>query len=244
VAIKHIPRRFCVIDSIGNSLESKALQLLQGYDNIPQHIDTFYEQDDVFIITEWIKGTNAKEYIERRRRPLSEHDVKNIVYQVANVLNICNQKFLIYGDTKAENVMIEPTGKVKMIDFGCTRTINSVKNCYMGTPIYFSPEMFDKIFIPEYDVWGLGILSYYLATGSHPFLDTFYYSKEEFPIIKDTILKKEITFLHPIWKEWSQDGIHLIRDMLEKDPFKRPSISHIYKHSWFDNNTVNIYNID
>ncbi len=234
VAIKHIPRRFCVLDNSGVSLEAKALWQLQGYDNIPQHIDTVYDYDDVYIITEWVKGLNAKDYVQSRKRPLSEMDVKKIIYQVAGVLKSCYNEKLIYGDTKAENVMIEPTGKVKMIDFGCSRPINSVRGCYMGTPICFSPEMFDKVFVPEYDVWGLGILTYYMACGSHPFIDILTYSKDDLPIIKNAVINREVQFLHPVWYEWSDEGKNLIREMLEKDPFKRPNISQVYKNQWLD----------
>ena len=235
VAIKHIPRRFCVLDSTGRSLESIAIQRLQAYDNIPQYIDTLYYDEDIYIITEWVNGTNAKEYIQQRLRPISEKNVRAIVHQVAGVLKGCNTEGLIYGDTKAENVMIEPSGRVKVIDFGCTRPINTANNCYMGTPAFFSPEMFDKVFLPEYDVWGLGVLAYYLACGSHPFLEGLVYNKNDLPIIKQAITKKELSFLHPVWKEWSDNGKTLIAEMLQKDPFMRPSIADVYKNKWFEN---------
>lgn len=233
VAIKEIPRRFCVTDRV--SLELSAMQKLQGCDNVVRLIDAAENEDNVYIIMEWISGLNSKDYIRFRERPLTESDVRNIVYQVATVLRSCNRLNLIYGDIKPENVMVENSGRVKLIDFGCTRTINSVKRCYMGTPAYFPPEMFDRVFIPQHDVWGLGMLAYYLACGGHPFVSG---TPEDFDLLKRSVLDVPLRFAHAVWKEWSDEGKGLIADMLEKDPFRRTSIGEVCAHRWLETATA------
>lgn len=233
VAVKQIPRRFCVMDKTGFSLEANAMERLKGHSNAVQHIDTVYDRDDVYIVMEWVNGKNAKEYIQRRKQLLTEANVRDIVRQVAGVLNSCNRMQLIYGDTKAENVMIEPTGIVKLVDFGCTRHINMVSNCYMGTPTHFSPEMFDKVFLPAYDVWSLGILTYYLACGAHPFLQGHFYTIGDVEMIRTEVLNTPVHFNHPIWREWSNDGKDIVREMLQKDPYARPPISQVCENRWF-----------
>ncbi|QIG60208.1 putative CDPK-related kinase 5 [Dishui Lake large algae virus 1] len=229
VAIKQIPRRFCVMDQI--SLEVSAMQKLQEYENVVRFIDTVEYEDDIYIIMEWISGNNSKDYVKFREKPLTEQDVRNIIYQVASVLKNCNRLNLIYGDVKPENVMIERSGRVKLIDFGCTRPINSVRNCYMGTPIYFPPEMFDKIFVPQHDVWCLGLLAYYLACGEHPFITKY---PGDFDALKKTIMNAPFGFQNPVWKDWSVEGKEIITGMLYKDPLVRLSIGDVYKHRWFD----------
>ena len=234
VAIKHIPRRFCIMNKKGVSVESMALDMLQGCAHVIQYIDTIYEEEDIYIVMEWFNGLTLKDYIHARMRPIHENEVKNSIYKIARVLNNCNRMSLIYGDTKLENIMIDRIGNIKIIDFGCTRPINSVSNCYMGTPTYFSPEMFDKIFLPAYDVWGLGIITYYMACGSHPFIPSTYENRD-IAGIKSLIIGTPLTFGNPIWNEWSDVGKQFIEELLDKDPLKRANISHIYKHKWFDN---------
>jgi serine/threonine protein kinase len=218
----------------GVSIEAMTLQMLQGCDHVIQYIDTIYEEDDIYIVMEWFNGLTLKDYIHVRLRPISEKDVKNSIYKIAGVLYNCNQMNLIYGDTKLDNIMIDRIGNIKVIDFGCTRPINSVMNCYIGTPTYFSPEMFDKIFLPAYDVWGLGIITYYMACGSHPFIG---YNEDigNMGGIKSSILGTPLLFMHPVWKEWSDTGKQFIEELLDKDPLKRSNISYVYKHKWFDN---------
>lgn len=233
VAIKHIPRPFCVMNSMGMSLESIALQRLQMSPRVVKHFDTIYEEDDVFIIMEWIHGHNIKQYVEGLERPLTEQKVKFILCRIAEFLRTCNHYGYIYGDTKPENIMIQPSGTVKVLDFGCTRNIHTIINYYMGTPIYFSPEMFDKVLLPAYDVWGLGILAYYMACGSHPFINEPY-SSHNIESVRNAILDKSVSFHHPVWKEWSEDGKALILQMLEKDPCLRPTIHSIYHNLWHE----------
>lgn len=234
MAIKHIPRSFCVMNNMGMSLESIALQKLQMSPRVVKHFETVYEEEDIFIIMEWVHGHNIKQYIEQQQRPLTEKKVKFILSRIAEFLKTCNQNGYIYGDIKPENIMIQPSGTIKVVDFGCTRNIHTVLNSYMGTPIYFPPEMFDKIFLPAYDVWGLGVLAYYLACGSHPFIREPY-SAHNLQTVRNAIFETSLDFRHPVWKEWSEDGKALIFQMLEKDPCIRPTIHSVYQDLWFDN---------
>lgn len=156
IAIKHIPRRFCVMDNMGKSVESKFLQVMQDCNRVVRHIDTIYEEDDIYIVMDWVRGRDMRRHMQMMTGPLSEIRVRDIVFQVAIFLKACNRKGLVYADTKLENIMIEPTGGTKIIDFGCTRSIHNAPMCYMGTPLYFSPEMFDMVLSPSHDVWGPG----------------------------------------------------------------------------------------
>jgi serine/threonine protein kinase len=232
-AIKHIPRRYCVMNNMGMSMESMALQQLQVSSRAVRHFQTVYEEDDVYIVMEWVHGQNIKEYMEGLDKPLTEQQVKYMLYRITEFLHTCNRQGLIYGDIKPENIIIQPTGSIRFVDFGCTRSIHSATKCYMGTPIYFPPEMFDKIFLPAYDVWGLGVLAYYLACGSHPFISGPY-SSHDIHTVRRAITETPLDLHHPIWKEWTEEGKAMVYQMLEKDPYMRPTIRNVYTHPWFD----------
>lgn len=228
VAVKYIPRRYAVVDEV--NLEVKALQQLQGNRNVVRYIDMIEQEKDIFIIMEWVNGMNLKQYVQGLAKPLTEYQVRDIIFQIVNVLYYCNSMNYIYGDVKPDNIMIQPSGTVKLVDFGCTRNIGKLGRNYLGTPLYFSPEMFDQIALPQYDVWGLGIVMYYLASGEHPFI-------KEPPVditdLKNKIMDTQLEFKSPVWKEWSDDGLYLLLQLLEKDPFKRPSINYVHHNNWF-----------
>jgi serine/threonine protein kinase len=230
IAVKHIPKRYCkMIENIPN--EVNVLQQLQNLHHVVRYIDTIENERDIFIIMEWINGMNLKDYVQSLDKPLSENTIKEIVKPLVGVIRTCNQLNMIYGDIKPENIMIEPFGKIKLIDFGCTRKIGSVKNSYIGTPLYFSPEMFNQVCLPEYDSWGIGIIIYYMASGKHPFVEHIPRDLED---LKYMICNNPLQFNDVIWNEWTEEGKEFIASLLEKDPFKRANIYHAYMNHWFD----------
>lgn len=230
VAVKHIPKRYCMTKD-ATYVEVNVMQQLQGSKHVVRYIDIIENEMDIYIVMEWIHGMNIREFVQQLEKPLNEQEVKEIVYPLVETLCKCNDMNMVYGDVKPDNIMIQPSRDIKLIDFGCTRKIGSVKNKYIGTPMYFSPEMFDQVFLPQYDVWGVGIIAYYLTTGNHPFVRTL---PVDLTDLKNMIQHKPLRFDDAIWEEWTSEGKEFIQQLLEKDPFQRISISEAYKHEWFD----------
>lgn len=230
VAVKYVPRRMCIMENV--LTEVTVLQKLQGLKHVVRYIDVIENEKDIYIIMEWINGMNLKEYILQKEIALTEDSVREIVYPLMEILRVCCDMNLIYGDVKPENIMLEPSGQVKLIDFGCTRAIGSVYDTYLGTPLYFSPEMFYQVCLPQYDVWGLGLILYYLASTKHPFVSVTPYDMMH---LKSMIMETPLMFEDDVWKNWSAEGKDLIMRMLEKDPLKRLTIHGVSQHVWFKN---------
>lgn len=229
VAVKYIPQRMCVMENIVTELE--VLQTLQGLNHVVRYIDAIENEKDVYIIMEWINGMNLKEYVNQLEKPLTEQKVKELVYPLVETLYHCHEMNMIYGDVKPENIMIEPSGTVKLIDFGCTRKIGTVKDTYLGTPLYFAPEMFYQVCLPQYDTWGVGMIMYYLACGKHPFVKT---PPVDMTSLKNMVHHTPLDFEDPVWSHWTEEGIYLLLQLLEKDSFKRLNMAAVYHHKWFD----------
>lgn len=118
---------------------------------------------------------------------------------------------------------------------------------FCGTTGYASPEMLAgrKYLGVETDIWSMGIILYTLLSGGLPFDD------DNEDVMKELILKGE--YEEPEWLsegEISRSGVQtvqsclstdarsLIRDMLQPDPIKRPSVEAILTHPWFKRTIV------
>ena len=98
-----------------------------------------------------------------------------------------------------------------------------------GTPTFMAPEVYNEKFSYPADIWALGICMYLLITGCYPFV-----------LIKNSInpsfdyqfmvQNQEPTFNEPRWKIYSKDLQQLIRVMLTKSMFERPTAQDILNH--------------
>ena len=80
---------------------------------------------------------------------------------------------IIHRDIKPQNIMVQPDGNVKVMDFGIARAKNSVMtqtSSVLGTAHYISPEQAQgKELTAASDIYSLGIVLYEAATGKLPF---------------------------------------------------------------------------
>lgn len=91
-----------------------------------------------------------------------------------------------------------------MADFGISKIMSDdvlTTNC--GTPVYMAPEIWaGRSYDNKVDVWSLGVVMYYLLSGTHPFLgDT--------ESIGEKIQFDVLSFEGPIWSKISSKGITL-----------------------------------
>lgn len=91
--------------------------------------------------------------------------------QIIKAIAHCHALGVIHRDIKAENVMINDQGQVKLLDFGLSKNAKSVKDREIcGTPYYMAPEMImGDPYDGKVDVWSLGVMLYYTVSGHLPF---------------------------------------------------------------------------
>jgi len=77
----------------------------------------------------------------------------------------------MHRDLKPENIVFTASGEAKLIDFGFACTILKESDWLdtVGSPLFRSPEMLYGKYGLECDVWSMGVLIYYMVTGSQPF---------------------------------------------------------------------------
>ena len=99
--------------------------------------------------------------------------VAQIGSQIAQALSVAHKHDIIHRDIKPQNIMVQPDGNIKVMDFGIARAKNShltQDNSVLGTAHYVSPEQTQgKELGPTTDIYSLGIVMYEAATGQVPF---------------------------------------------------------------------------
>lgn len=99
---------------------------------------------------------------------LSLGDVLLIFRMVATGLNAMHQHGYVHCDMKPNNIMINKSGAVKIIDLGQSCKIGTTKARIQGTPDYIAPEQVQrKPMVPKTDIFNLGATMYWALTGKN-----------------------------------------------------------------------------
>lgn len=131
-------------------------------------------QDDgtYYIVMEYVRGSDLKTAINERGA-INQRKVAEIGSQVCQALSVAHKQDIIHRDIKPQNIMVQPDGNVKVMDFGIARAKNSTMDktaSVLGTAHYISPEQAQgKDLTPASDIYSLGVVMYEAATGKLPF---------------------------------------------------------------------------
>ena len=134
--------------------------------------DWGHDGDTYFIVMEYVRGSDLKTAITQRGA-ISQRKVAEIGSQVCQALSVAHNQDIIHRDVKPQNIMVQPDGNVKVMDFGIARAKNSMKqqtSAVLGTAHYISPEQAQgKDLTPASDIYSLGVVMYEAVTGKLPF---------------------------------------------------------------------------
>lgn len=154
-------------------LEAKAAANL-SHPNIVTVHDFGFDSDRLYLVMEYLPGTDLKTILrERSRLPIQE--AVNIIVQAAAGIGYAHRAGLIHCDIKPHNILVTPDQRIKVTDFGIARAMASVhpderSDVVWGSPLYFSPEQAaGEPPSPASDVYSLGIVLYEMVTGRLPF---------------------------------------------------------------------------
>ncbi|MFJ4187889.1 protein kinase [Kitasatospora sp. NPDC089509] len=176
-----------------------------------------------FLVMELLDGAPLSRHLADGPPPL--HRALDWAAQIAGALGTAHRAGVIHRDVKPANVMVQPGGAVKVVDFGIARTgaaddgVTST-NVIVGTPAYMAPERFDsRTLDARSDLYAFGCLLYELLTGRPPFRGTLFelirQHGESRPAAPGT--------LRPGPPALPADLDALVLDLLAKDPAHRPA---------------------
>ncbi|MBO6158623.1 MAG: Stk1 family PASTA domain-containing Ser/Thr kinase [Firmicutes bacterium] len=231
VAIKVLKQEFSLDETILGKFKKEALAAGSlTHPNIVAVYDLGHEIGCDYIVMEYIDGITLKEYI-KRRDVLSSEEVVKISIKIAEALKVAHAGGIIHRDIKPQNIMVTPSGDVKVTDFGIAKAASSTTVTSTGETLgsvhYLSPEQARGGEVDaRSDLYSLGITMYEMATKELPFTaetpvavamkqihenfpDPAAKAPQLWPGLRDIILK--LTQKIPEWRYQSAD--ELIRDM-------------------------------
>ncbi|NMB88633.1 MAG: serine/threonine protein kinase [Chloroflexi bacterium] len=129
----------------------------------------------LYIIMEYVPGTDLKTMITQRRRFSLDEAIPLIVQACAGI-GYAHRAGIVHCDVKPHNMLVTPDNRLKVTDFGIARALASIRpdeqfDVVWGSPQYFSPEQAaGNAPSPASDVYSLGVILYEMLTGRLPFI--------------------------------------------------------------------------
>jgi serine/threonine protein kinase/serine/threonine protein phosphatase PrpC len=130
----------------------------------------------LYIVTEFVDGQTLTQWMTDNPAPDLEA-VRNIVEQVARGLYALHRQEMLHQDLRPENIMIDRTGTVKLIDFGAVRVAGVAEIAgaggqqhILGTAQFTAPEYFlGEPGTTRSDLFSLGVITYQMLSGRWPY---------------------------------------------------------------------------
>ena len=181
------------------------------------------QRNYIYVVTEYVEGQTLAQWLIDNPKP-DLPTVRGILEQIAKGLQAFHRLEMVYQDLKPDNVMIDSTGTVKIIDFGATRVagIEEIASAVeqinlLGAALYAAPEYFlGEQGTPRSDLYSLGVIAYQMLSGRFPY-------GTEVPKSRTKAAQKKLAYKSVLSEEreipaWVDDAI---AKAVHPDPFVR-----------------------
>lgn len=174
VAVKVLPPTFSFDQEFVERFQREAVLAANLHH---PHIVTIHDVGEQagyhYIVMELLEG----ETLEHRLRhygAMAPPQVGQLLQQLASALDYAHGRGVVHRDVKPSNIMLDPDGQVKLMDFGLVRAGEGTQltrsGVVLGTPEYMAPEQaLGETVDGRADIYALGVVLYRMLTGHVPF---------------------------------------------------------------------------
>lgn len=139
---------------------------------IPRIYDYFTQQNNSYLVMEFIEGRDLEAVLRETDDFLSEEQIVNWAVELCDVLQYLHNhkpQPVIFRDVKPSNIMVDNHGTIRLIDFGIARVFQpGQKGTMIGTDGYAPPEQYRGEASPAGDMYALGATLHHLLTRRDP----------------------------------------------------------------------------
>lgn len=177
----------------------------------------------IYVVTEYIEGQTLAQWMIDNPKP-DLPAVRGIIEQIAKGLQAFHRLEMVHQDLKPDNIMIDGTGTVKILDFGATRVAGILEIAtpieqinLLGSAAYAAPEYFlGENGSSRSDIFSLGVIAYQMLSGKLPY-------GAEVARARTKAAQKKLAYKTVLNEEreipaWVDDAI---RKAVEPNPFER-----------------------
>lgn len=209
--------------------EILSLRLL-NHKNVVKIYDSFQEFGQIHIITDLYVGGNLAS-----RFPYSEHEASRIVAQILSGIKHLHDQDIVHAALSLETILFDSgrtDAEVRIVNLGISRKFLTAEmfTTEAEDPTLYaaSPESFRGWHTKKGDVWSIGVIAYYLLSGSKPFEGQHW----------EETLQGAVQFKDDIWGSVSTEAKTFIAALLCRDPNSRPDIAKAMNYRWVSRSTL------
>ncbi len=228
VAIKRMAPQSEMSDHDRESLLREAQRASAlNHPNIASIYDVVEDGGELFVVMECIEGTSLRQKTSAGQT-VSLDEFFDIGEQCAEGLAAAHERSILHADIKPDNIMLTPTGRVKILDFGVARkftlvdehqetsSLDSLAFSSSGTPAYMSPEvLMQRPYDGRADIFALGVVFYEMLCGRKPF------QTDSFAETLGRVLHEDPKRISEVNPKVGTQLSNLVYNMLAKDPEQR-----------------------
>uniref|UniRef100_A0A8C5PUW1 Serine/threonine-protein kinase ULK3 n=1 Tax=Leptobrachium leishanense TaxID=445787 RepID=A0A8C5PUW1_9ANUR len=231
VAVKCVSKRTLNKASVENLLTEIEILKAVHHPHILELKDFQWNQDYIFLITEYCPGGDLSRFI-RSRRILPEKITQIFLQQLASALKCLYEKNISHLDLKPQNILLSGLDRphLKLADFGFAQHMMSQDEpqALRGSPLYMAPEMVcSRHYDARVDLWSVGVILYEALFGKAPFASKSFSELEE-------KIRSDRTIELPTRPRVSLDCRDLLQGLLKRDPNERISFPDFFAHPFVD----------
>ncbi|CAA6653747.1 unnamed protein product [Spirodela intermedia] len=203
---------------------------LAGNPNVISIVGAYEDAAAVHVVMELCAGGELFDRIIQRGY-YTERQAAELARVIVGVVEACHSLGVMHRDLKPENFLFvnhKEESPLKTIDFGLSIFFRpgEIFTDVVGSPYYVAPEVLQKRYGPEADVWSAGVIIYILLSGVPPF-----WAETEQGIFEQ-VLKGSLDFDSDPWPSISDGAKDLVRRMLVRDVSKRLTAYEVLCHPW------------